>query len=177
MHQPQWMLFLQHLLMFSHLYFIKPLFSQGSRDVEISWMQFSLFFSFHNKAWHNFFSWNSWHNIHVQRSRKPRSYFRSVKPHHPKGFNLITPQTEFQSECWEENADKNLQFTSFAHKRLPLKPNYSLTQFMCGGEGWGETIIFNDWAAPLRITHGAYISHTQSVTCGGSTQVLWREWL
>lgn len=43
---------------------------------------------------------------------------------------------------------------------------------MSGGEGRGEAVVFDHRAAPLRVTHGANICHTESVAGGGSAQIL-----
>ncbi len=45
-----------------------------------------------------------------------------------------------------------------------------LTELMCNCEGCLQTVIFNNGATSIRITHGANISHTQSVTGMSSTK-------
>lgn len=53
----------------------------------------------------------------------------SSKSYHPKGFNLITPQTEPQSGHWEENTDQGLSVHLFCSQKdwlwcqIKISPN------------------------------------------------------
>lgn len=47
-----------------------------------------------------------------------------------------------------------------------------VTELVSGGEGWGQAVVFNDRAAPLRVAHGANVCHAESVAGGGSTKIL-----
>lgn len=58
---------------------------------------------------------------------------------------------------------------------IPCFPNNGstlLTKFVCSCEGWWQTIVLNDRAAPLWITHGPDVSHPQGVTGCGPTKIL-----
>lgn len=46
------------------------------------------------------------------------------------------------------------------------------TELMCNCKGCLQTVIFNNGATSIRITHGANIRHPQSVTGMSSTKIL-----
>lgn len=43
---------------------------------------------------------------------------------------------------------------------------------MCHSEGRLQSIILNDGAAPLWVTHSAHICHAKCITGVGTTQIL-----
>ena len=51
----------------------------------------------------------------------------------------------------------------------------AFTELVSCCEGRRKAVVFDHGAAPLGVAHGANVSHAESVTCGGSAQILNKE--